>query len=34
LIDKNTGQQIPFMVPVAADGKVLKASDTQVQKVK
>lgn len=34
LIDKNTGQQIPFMVPVAADGKVLNASDTQVQKVK
>ncbi len=34
LIDKNTGQQIPFMVPVAADGKLLKASDTQVQKVK
>lgn len=34
LIDKKTGQQIPFMVPVAADGEVLKASDTQVQKVK
>ena len=34
LIDKNTGQQIPFMAPVAADGEVLKASDTQVQKVK
>lgn len=34
LIDKNTGQQIPFMAPVAADGKVLNASDTQVQKVK
>ena len=34
LIDKNTGQQIPFMAPVTADGKVLKASDTQVQKVK
>jgi len=34
LIDKNTGQQIPFMAPVTADGKMLKASDTQVQKVK
>lgn len=34
LIDKNTGQQIPFMAPVAADGKVLNASDTQVEKVK
>ncbi|HGH1347234.1 helix-turn-helix transcriptional regulator [Acinetobacter baumannii] len=34
LIDKNTGQQIPLMAPVAADGKALKASDTQVQKVK
>lgn len=34
LIDKNTGQQIPFMAPVTADGKVLNASDTQVQKVK
>ncbi|CAI3116410.1 putative HTH-type transcriptional regulator [Acinetobacter calcoaceticus] len=34
LIDKKTGQQIPFMAPVAADGKVLNASDTQVQKVK
>lgn len=34
LIDKNTGQQIPFMVPVTQDGKVLNAFDTQVQKVK
>lgn len=34
LIDKTTGQQIPFMVPVTEDGKVLNASDTQVQKVK
>jgi DNA-binding HxlR family transcriptional regulator len=34
LIDKKTGQQIPFMAPVTADGKVLNASDTQVQKVK
>lgn len=34
LIDKNTGQQIPFMAPVTVDGKVLNASDTQVQKVK
>ncbi|MCY1183774.1 HxlR-like helix-turn-helix [compost metagenome] len=34
LIDKNTGQQIPFMAPVAADGTVLRASNTQVQKVK
>jgi len=34
LIDKNTGQQIPFMAPVAEDGKVLNASNTQVQKVK
>ncbi|MCU4528779.1 helix-turn-helix domain-containing protein [Acinetobacter sp. P1(2023)] len=34
LVDKNTGQQIPFMAPVSADGEVLKASDTQVQKVK
>jgi len=34
LIDKNTGQQIPFMTPVTEDGKVLKAFDTQVQKVK
>ena len=34
LIDKNTGQQIPFMAPVRADGKVLNASDTHVQKVK
>lgn len=25
LIDKNTGQQIPFMAPVTADGKVLKS---------
>lgn len=34
LIDKNTGQQIPFMVPVGQDGKVLRGSDTQVQKIK
>jgi DNA-binding HxlR family transcriptional regulator len=34
LIDKKTGQQIPFMAPVTADGKMLNASDTQVQKVK
>ncbi|MFV5376463.1 winged helix-turn-helix transcriptional regulator [Acinetobacter calcoaceticus] len=34
LIDKNTGQQIPFMAPVAADGTVLRAFNTQVQKVK
>lgn len=34
LIDKNTGQQIPFMAPVTEDGKVLNAFDTQVQKVK
>ncbi|ADY81102.1 hypothetical protein BDGL_000516 [Acinetobacter pittii PHEA-2] len=34
LIDKTTGQQIPFMAPVAADGTVLRASNTQVQKVK
>ncbi|EHU2951346.1 winged helix-turn-helix transcriptional regulator [Acinetobacter baumannii] len=34
LIDKNTGQQIPFMAPIAANGGVLKASDTHVQKVK
>ncbi|MBJ9425343.1 winged helix-turn-helix transcriptional regulator [Acinetobacter seifertii] len=34
LIDKNTGQQIPFMAPVGQDGKVLKGSDTQVQKIK
>lgn len=34
LIDKTTGQQIPFMVPVAADGTVLRASNTEVQKVK
>lgn len=34
LIDKNTGQQIPFMAPVAADGTVLRASNTEVQKVK
>ncbi|WP_347018608.1 winged helix-turn-helix transcriptional regulator [Acinetobacter calcoaceticus] len=34
LIDKKTGQQIPFMAPIAADGKVLNAFDTQVQKVK
>lgn len=34
LIDKKTGQQIPFMAPVAADGKVLNVSDTHVQKVK
>jgi len=34
LIDKKTGQQIPFMAPVTVDGKVLNASDTQVQKVK
>lgn len=33
LIDKTTGQQIPFMAPVAADGTVLRASNTQVQKV-
>lgn len=34
LIDKNTGQQIPFMAPLTADGTVLNAPDTQVQKVK
>jgi len=34
LIDKKTGQQIPFMAPVGQDGKVLRGSDTQVQKVK
>ena len=34
LIDKTTGQQIPFMAPVAADGTVLRASNTEVQKVK
>lgn len=34
LIDKNTGQKIPFMAPVAADGTVLRASNTEVQKVK
>jgi len=34
LIDKNTGQKIPFMAPVTEDGKVFNASDTQVQKVK
>lgn len=34
LIDKNTGQKIPFMAPVAADGTILRASNTQVQKVK
>ena len=34
LIDKTTGQEIPFMAPVAADGTVLRASNTQVQKVK
>lgn len=34
LIDKNTGQQIPFMAPIRQDGKVLRSSDTQVQKIK
>ena len=34
LIDKNTRQQIPFMAPVGQDGKVLRGSDTQVQKIK
>ena len=34
LIDKNTGQQIPFMALVGQDGKVLRSSDIQVQKVK
>lgn len=34
LIDKNTGQQIPLMAPVTQDGKVLNASDAQVQKIK
>ena len=34
LIDKHTGQQIPFMAPVGQDGKVLRGSDTQVQKIK
>ncbi|WPP87257.1 helix-turn-helix domain-containing protein [Acinetobacter pittii] len=34
LIDKTTGQQFPFMVPVAADGTVLRASNTEVQEVK
>jgi len=33
LIDKRSGQPIPFMAPTAADGKVLVASATEVRKL-